>query len=46
MLYEFNGFRIDGSGHTVAPWTIDRVSIHDLVARLTPGQKVSYGYLS
>ncbi len=41
MLYEFNGFRIDGSGHTIVPWTIDRVSIHDLVARLTPGQKVS-----
>lgn len=41
MLYEFNEFRLDGSGHTIAPWTIDRVTIHDLVARLTPGQKVT-----
>jgi S1-C subfamily serine protease len=41
MLYDFNEFRLDGSGHTIVPWTIDRVSIHDLVARLTPGQKVS-----
>ncbi len=40
MLYEFNEFRLDGSGHTIAPWTVDRVSIHDLVARLTQGQKV------
>jgi serine protease Do len=41
MIYEFNGFRLDGSGHTMVPWTIDRVSIHDLVSRLTPGQKVA-----
>lgn len=41
MIYEFNGFRIDGGGHTMVPWTIDRVSIHDLVSRLTPGQKVA-----
>ena len=41
MIYEFNGFRLDGSGHCVVPWTIDRVSIHDLVSRLTSGQKVS-----
>lgn len=41
MLYLFNGFRLDSGGSTVAPWTTDRVSIHDLVARLTDGQKVS-----
>ena len=40
MLYAFNGFKIDGSGHTAVPWTTDRVSIHDLVSRLTNGQKV------
>ncbi|CAN5141219.1 N/A [soil metagenome] len=40
MLYMFNGYRIDGHGSTVAPWTTDRVSIHDLVARLTQGQRV------
>lgn len=41
MLYNFNGFAIDGSGHTRVPWTIDSVSIHDLVSRLTRGQKVA-----
>lgn len=41
MIYVFNGFRIDGSGHTSVPWTIDRASIHDLVSRLTPDQKVT-----
>lgn len=40
MLYAFNGFRIDGSGHTQVPWTADRVSIHDLVSRLSDGQIV------
>ena len=41
MIYVFNGFPIDGSGHTNVPWTIDRVSIHDLISRLTPDQKVT-----
>ena len=40
MLYMFNGYRIDGHGSTMAPWTTDRVSIHDLVARLTQDQRV------
>lgn len=40
MLYSFNGFRIDGSGHIHVPWTRDRTSIHDLVSRLTEGQIV------
>lgn len=40
MLYMLNGFRIDGHGSAIAPWTTDRVSIHDLVARLSDGQCV------
>lgn len=40
MLYMLNGFRIDGHGSAIAPWTTDRVSIHDLVARLSHGQHV------
>lgn len=40
MLYMFNGFAIDGHGSAIAPWTSDRVSIHNLVARLTHGQRV------
>lgn len=40
MLYMINGFRIDGHGSTIVPWTADRVAVHDLVARLTEGQRV------
>lgn len=40
MLYMFNGYCIDGHGSTVVQWTSDRVTIHDLVARLTEGQRV------
>lgn len=40
MLYVFNGFRVDGSGHAHVPWTRDRTSVHDLVSRLTDGQIV------
>lgn len=40
MLYMFNGFAIDGHGSTVVQWTSDRVSIHDLVARLVQDQRV------
>jgi len=34
MLYEFNGFILDAFGETVAPWSREKIVIHDLVARL------------
>ncbi len=39
MLYEFNGFRLDAFGETTVPWTSDKISIHDLVARLNIGDE-------
>jgi S1-C subfamily serine protease len=40
MLYQFNDFRLDDFGEAHAPWTTDKVSIHDLVARLELGDMI------
>jgi S1-C subfamily serine protease len=41
MLYYFNGLRIDGEGLANAPWSINKVSVHDLISRLAIEQKVT-----
>lgn len=40
MIYEFNGFRLDGYGDTTAPWSYEKIAVNDLVARLKIGDPV------
>ncbi len=40
MIYEFNGYRLDGFGDTTAPWSYEKIAVHDLVARLKIGDPV------
>ena len=39
MLYAFNGFRLDAYGETNVPWSLDKVSLYDLVSRMKVGDK-------
>ncbi len=41
MVYEINGIKVDLYGDMMVPWSEDKISITEYVARLTPGQKVS-----
>jgi serine protease Do len=41
MLYYFNDLRIDGEGLADAPWSVNKVSVQDLISRLAIGQKVT-----
>lgn len=40
MIYEINGHKIDNYGDLSVPWSEDRVSVIDYVARLEVGQEV------
>ncbi|MCK5632545.1 trypsin-like peptidase domain-containing protein [bacterium] len=40
MIYQINGYTIDSHGEAKVPWSMDKVSIYDLVSRLVVGQKV------
>lgn len=40
MIYEINGFRVDQYGEMYVPWSDDKLSITDYVARLSIGDKV------
>ncbi|MBN2267513.1 MAG: trypsin-like peptidase domain-containing protein [Candidatus Babeliaceae bacterium] len=40
MIYEINGLRVDSFGELKAPWSEDRVSIIDYVARLGVGEDI------
>jgi serine protease Do len=42
MVYELNGIKVDLYGEMIVPWSEDKVSTAEYVARLTPGQKVSF----
>jgi len=41
MLYMFNGSRIDSYGEAQVPWSSDRVTLRDLISRLSVGDLVS-----
>jgi len=40
MLYEFNGFILDAYGEAQAPWSLDKVSLHDLISRVVVGDEI------
>lgn len=40
MIYEFNGFKLDAFGDAIVPWSYEKVTIHDLIARLRMGDTV------
>lgn len=40
MLYEFNGFRLDAYGETIAPWSNDKTPFTDLIARVNIGEEI------
>lgn len=42
MVYEMNGLKVDLYGEMTVPWSEDKISTAEYVARLTPGQKVSF----
>jgi serine protease Do len=42
MVYEMNGLKVDLYGDMTVPWSEDKISTAEYVARLTPGQKVSF----
>ena len=39
MIYVFNGLRLDPYGETNVPWTLDKISLFDLVSRLKVGDE-------
>ena len=41
MLYSFNDYRIDAFGDATVPWTSDKITMNDLVARLKRGQMLT-----
>lgn len=41
MIYEINGYKVDNYGEMDVPWSEDRISITDYVARLKIGQSVT-----
>lgn len=42
MVYELNGIKVDLYGDMMVSWSEDKISTAEYVARLTPGQKVSF----
>ncbi len=42
MIYEINGTKVDLYGDMMVSWSEDKISTAEYVARLTPGQKVSF----
>lgn len=40
MIYEINGYRVDLYGEMTVPWSEDKVSLIDYVARLSVGENV------
>jgi len=40
MVYEFNGHKVDSHGEAIVPWSVDRVTMYDLISRLTLGQEI------
>ena len=42
MVYEINGTKVDLYGDMMVLWSEDKISIAEYIARLTPGQKVSF----
>lgn len=40
MLYEFGGYKLDQFGDTTVPWSSEKISLADLVARLKTGDKI------
>ncbi|MGZ6254473.1 MAG: trypsin-like peptidase domain-containing protein [Candidatus Chromulinivorax sp.] len=42
MVYELNGLPVDLYGEMSVPWSEDKISTGEYVARLIPGQKVSF----
>ena len=40
MLYEFNGLSLDAYGEATVPWSSDKTSFSDLIARVKIGQTV------
>ena len=42
MVYEINGIKVDLYGDMMVSWSEDKISTAEYVARLTPGQKVSF----
>ncbi len=41
MLYEINGYAIDAFGEMVVPWSEDKISVVDYVARLSIGDDIN-----
>ncbi len=41
MLYELNGMKVDAYGDAAVPWAGGKVSIHDIIARLSVGDRLS-----
>lgn len=41
MLYEFNGYRIDKYGELNVPWSEDKISLFELLNRVTIGDDIS-----
>lgn len=41
MLYEFNGYPLDAYGETEVPWSAEKISIFELLARVKIGAEVS-----
>lgn len=42
MIYEINGIKIDLYGDMTVPWSEDKISVSEYVARLALGQKVTF----
>lgn len=42
MIYEINGTKVDLYGELSVPWSEDKISTAEYVARLKPGQKVDF----
>jgi len=42
MVYEMNGVKVDCYGEMMVPWSEDKLSTAEYVARLTPGDKVTF----
>ncbi|HEV2601833.1 MAG TPA: trypsin-like peptidase domain-containing protein [Candidatus Babeliales bacterium] len=40
MLYEFNAYALDSFGEVIVPWCSDKLTIHDLVARVKIGDQI------
>lgn len=40
MIYELNGHHLDSHGEATVPWSADKISLYDLVSRLTVGQEI------